>query len=469
MSISFSNLYTYLIGILLILFGTDSVSHTKNHPRNPIIEINYQVSPNFVPEFDSIVEIGLCLNYQNGKRRKTRGLNKGTKSWSKFDVNINHGRFDNGKIHIDRKSVLKSKEKVVIVTVSPKKQKDFKKQLFIGIPYLKRIALEYDSGAILAPGFEIPFWIRADYSSGKSFYSKNKAQELNKNIPKNIHVNINDFAIDSPEPLIISQQNVILPINDSLLYRSINLSAVHKKNKKLYTELRIPINYKAKYYLNYQGFAGAQGYNGNNGYDRDVGDGSDGENGGDGENGSDGIDLKIYAIDNYFFNSDTLVHLAFESENGIETLILDANKANVTIQANGGNGGNGGHGGSGGNGGDETNEYESGWGGNGGDGGNGGNGGNGSHVKIFTSLDMFFDSRLIIVENSGGAAGIGGKGGARGIGGSEMEEENDDTPFVLSLLKTVAEVILPPNSGAKGKDGQPGKKGKNGKVFIIEK
>ncbi|MEQ8561859.1 MAG: hypothetical protein RID18_10150, partial [Cytophagales bacterium] len=92
--------------ILVILFGAESFA--RNYTRNPITEISISSDPIFVPEFDSLLSIGLTIKYENGKIRKTRGLNKGTKSWNKFDIKVSHGYFKNGSVFFNRKEVLKS-------------------------------------------------------------------------------------------------------------------------------------------------------------------------------------------------------------------------------------------------------------------------------------------------------------------------------------------------------------------------
>lgn len=457
------NFFLFLISLLIgTIISIDS--YGRKFPRNPIVDISVQIDPNFKVEFDSVLDIGLTIKYENGKTRKTRGINKGRKAWKHFNVNINHGIFYKGRIYIDRTAILNTDDRELSIIISPLKQKGFTKELRLKIPYLKRIFLEYDSLATLSPGFEIPVWIKAEFSNGSYFFSDNTPKRHNKS---EINLPFEHFSISSPDDLKI-KESVLLPINDSLIYSSIILKAEHKRKSHLKTEIEIPINYKAEYSMDFKGLTGLAGEAGFDGYDSEIGEGENGGKGQDGDNGEKGMDVLIYPIHNYFWDDDTLVHLVFESDYGTETLIVDANDGKVIVDARGGQGGKGGKGGNGGDGGDETYDHSSGRGGNGADGGNGGNGGAGGKVTVHLLPELIFDSTLLEINVDGGIGGLGGQGGSKGFGGAQMTDtdENEDLSFALSLLKTVAEAVIFSKPGKDGKEGMEGKKGKDGRVEI---
>jgi hypothetical protein len=268
---------------------------------------------------------------------------------------------------------------------------------------------------------------------------------------------------------------------------------------ELKQELIVPISYKRKFIANCKGHNGVGGYNGLSGDDlkkldtlhkHRASQPYDGQAGTDGERGADGCIADVF-VKSITVSGKQLMDVLVINHCNNEHLVyrIDPDGGSLLVNVSGGDGGNGGRGGDGGRGIDgagadykvqpypivplpdslgdpkfyhyngsyyymdlqmDSTKDPSGNGGPGGIGGNGGNGGIGGNggvtvIHLDSSAVQWKDK--IVVDNSGGKAGIPGKGGWAGKGGRHaygmMTKHDGDNGYIGA-------------PGIKGKKGEPG-------------
>jgi|GEM_PF-6850396 len=323
---------------------------------------------------------------------------------------------------------------------------------------VKEMTLISDPAAVTAPGSSFKIGITAVLEDGKEMKTRGLADGKVK--WGNYDVQVAGGTFDDGEvrinadPRKIKDHKIIVkasPVGDSAQSKTIE----------------VPLSFKAKYSVSFDGKDGDMGRNGDKGENGRTGssdskgaggrgsDGRDGQKGGNGAKGGDAEAVDVYVSAFKDAAGITLLKVYARGKNsGKERFyIINPEGGSITISARGGRGGQGGRGGDGGTGGGGGNGHQYGGGqddsrygvggdgGNGGygaDGGDGGDGGNGGTIMIYLDPSASGYASAINYANNGGERGGQGFPGGGASGGSGG------------------------NADTRGKDGVAGKGGKYG-------
>ena len=172
-----------------------------------------------------------------------------------------------------------------------------------------------------------------------------------------------------------------------------------------------------------------------------------------GNNGKHGNNVTVMISE--IVSKKDFFKINISSRGKTESIYLNPNLGNLTIESIGSNGNNG----KGGR--DGKWEYENSKATPGEIGGIGGDGGDGGNINIHLpkSFGRFIDK--ILVKNHGGTAGAGGAGGR---GGGLSNDEDSTGSFLGDILISLIETKKRLNNGSSGK---PGRDGRNGEINFL--
>ena len=246
--------------------------------RKTVIDFSFNLDSTKIPELDSILPIGLTVHLNDGKMKKTRGLNDGNYSWNNFNIDIENAEFSDGLLHYNNKTVYRAGHQIKL-TISPKNNLLLKKEYVIPIPYLTSFQLYNSKKARFNAGNNIPIYIQAQFSNHK-LYSSNKRRLDGKLDWHDFQLSLNGTKLKSP--------NIVLPNPINIYYKNLLIKGQYKLDTSIIADLEIPVTYKDTYNLFFDGRNGKNGRKGKNGFGLHGANGNDGFNGEDGQNGENG-------------------------------------------------------------------------------------------------------------------------------------------------------------------------------------
>ena len=172
-----------------------------------------------------------------------------------------------------------------------------------------------------------------------------------------------------------------------------------------------------------------------------------------GNNGKHGNNVTVMISE--IVSKKDFFEITISSRGETETIFLNPNLGNLTIESTGSNGNQGKVGN------DGRWEYENSKATPGENGGNGGDGGDGGNINIHLpkSFGKFIDK--LIVKNHGGTSGAAGAGGR---GGGLSNDEDSSGSFWGDVLVSLIERTKRLNNGSSGK---PGRDGRNGEIYFL--
>ncbi len=380
------------------------LSLISSYAQDSVIRIHILADTSGMLETDSLIPIGMNIEFDNGKTKKIKLL---TKEYAdEFNITTENCSFADGYLHYSPKSVFKNGHHITC-TISPKMYPSIKNKLSITIPYLVSFKILIDRTIMAKAGTVIPFNIRATFSNNNIFSFNSKDKKMS--IP------FNDFYFTLPDS-ILNQPFIHIPDPIENFYFTYSIKGKYRLDTSIVDELIIPINYNASYTFNFDGTNGKKGRNGSNGQGHEGVHGRDGQNGEDGQKGENGKNIRIL-LKSIICKKDTFIKLLFITNESTQRFVLDPKGSSILLNCNGGKGGNGGRGGNGSTGTDGGYDHDAGYGGDAGNGGFGGDGGNGGSVITYADSIANKYLHLILLQNKGGNGGIAGEGGIGGSGG----------------------------------------------------
>jgi hypothetical protein len=369
----------------------------------------------------------------------TKGLGGGKVRWSNFDIEVNGGRFFNGKIIVSEK--LLPGEYIEIRATCPDQPGLFLSKI-IRLNYVNKLHLFPVNSFQKIPGERFNFGIKVNYDNGcfENITSWNDYKLMNS-----LQLRFRSFGGKVTNNRFHIESEI-----DRINFHKVGLIATTPHSPFVSDTLGITLDYKGRFTYYAHGISGRDGCNGadgspgRNGSDSENGTpGCRGDDGADGEEGRRGDDLEVFC-DAYFdtiLNTELLyVEVKNMETNRVNNYLVNPVGGSIIITSKGGSGGrggNGGNGGRGGNGGDgkkytveikdstktitETHQEKGAHGaqgGNGGHGGYGGHGGNGGDIYIYYTETAQKYLSCIEANSVGGNSGSGGFSGNGGSGGS---------------------------------------------------
>jgi hypothetical protein len=383
----------------------------------------------------SRIKLGMLLEFDNGKARRTRGLLNGIVSWKRIQITTNPPmQIDNGWLVLDYKALEAAQGKMTFEVSTTKRDKKYKAtftRIFPTIQSLEPATMEINAYV------NTPLQIAACYSNGRSYTVSPQST-----LPA---ISLQDIKVELPDYVGIQNgectYNPLWGTYFQELPICISSSSVEIQEFTVPTNFDVTINYKTK---------GSDGRSANNGYSGESAPA--GHNPGDGTHGERGEDGRTPNTVHVFQKKVDDIYLTWIVDGTQQYKYLLGENANLHITSQGGNGGNGGDGGPGGDGADGTEEYAETRGGRGGDGGDGGNAGYGGDVKIYSS--HILQSKDIVRHSSfPGTPGAGGSKGKSGLNGSEYESESGLLFGLLRIGLKLSGNGSPGNSGLAGRSG----------------
>ena len=369
------------------------------------------------------LRVGLVIYPRKGRVRKTSGWLKGDQKWKYWNVNVSPGKFKNGVIYYTAQELHEHNYQVK-VSVTPQNNPEFIKEFQVDVPHINALTISFDRTKTYSPFDTVPLSAIAQYSHGKKYPITKDFENLPITFKKLLDHNYSEFT----------NSNIIIPmpLMPETIYDTCYVRVQHRFDSNIQQTIGIPVYYYGDYTLNFSGddgFHGKGGYNGS--LEQDATSGDNGENG----QGAEDVTIFIRSIQR---QSKVYLYIKAISARYEDIVVIDPDKGNVLIQANGGHGGNGGFGGHSGR--DNTQGY-------GGNGGHGGDGGNAGAFQVYADTTAQIYLRTCFTfENKAGKAGVGGEGGNIGTGNSPQSKK----------------------PGKNGMDGKPGKDALPLKIQVVD-
>ena len=386
---------------------------------------------------DHTLKIGITAYLNDGRKISTKGLLDGSLTWRNFRLEVDGGRFFNGKIKIKDDRAYRKGDNILVKIYDRHTDSLLCIQ---SIPYNFETDIEVIAKGNYrkAPGNKIDIGIR-------TYYDNLMHTDL---WPRNNNKLEDDFLVTVNGGYIQRGNFIIYDDPFKIDNHTVSFQACLTTNASINNTFELVMDYRDNYKRTISSFSGSSGFFGSDGSSGGTGqNGGHGGHGRRGEDGDRGPDLNLFA-DVYFDTiiNEELMYVRVENmrTNQVHNYLINTDGGDLTIASRGGDGGSGGNGGRGGNGGNgRDGEYRyyqekindstyvtkkeqlpggnGGHGGCGGDGGDGGYGGDGGDLYIhYTSYakPYLYLINARSIPGSGGSAGWGGSGGSGGTGGS---------------------------------------------------
>lgn len=431
---------SYLLITLSILLLASCSPHKLR--KRSVVKVNLIIDSLEAIKQEGYIAMGLAIKLNNGKKKATFGYANGSWDWWRFKIKAENAIFSEGFLIYNPQEVIGQKKQIRLF-IQPRNNANYTDTFNVEIPQPVKATLSVSKNEPFAPGYPIELNLSVVFNNGSRINTQNEQGKFLWNL----------FDIKYNGQVI--KNGIIIPPNNAPAFIKIaRAKTVYKYNKEIFSDLEIPLNYKASYIYNFDGGSGHTGSNGANGRGTYQGRASDGQSGGNGGAGQNGYNINVHVLRERHEDQDYLLVKIEAAGRKTEMVYINTQGGRITISNSGGKGGRGGTGGCGEYGENETEKTAAGQGGNGGNGGTGGNGGNGGNVYLYIDSTAMQYLSLLRIINGGGEGGDGGSGGASGRGGSSKGDS-----FLTALLGG--------NRGYAGNDGNSGNWGLAGNPIQI--